>query len=49
MQPFYSIEGEWRIRQWLSGGSHNFAIYDEEDAKIVDAYATKLLGKWPTA
>ena len=48
MQPFYSIEGEWRIRQWLSGQNHNFSLHDEEDAKIVDQYSTELLGEWPT-
>lgn len=48
MQPFYSIEGEWRIRQWLSGQNHHFSLYDEEDAKAVDNYATELLGEWPT-
>lgn len=49
LQPFYSIESEWRIRQWLSGHQHNFSFYDEEDAKVIDEYATKLLGEWPKA
>ena len=49
MQPFYSIEGERRIRQWLSGQNQNFSFHDEEDCKIVDEYATELLGEWPTA
>ena len=48
MQPFYTIESEWRIRQWLSGGLQNFGPYDEDDAKIVDEYANKLMGTWPT-
>ena len=47
MQDFYTIESEWRIRQWLSGGLNNFAPYDEEDARIVDEYANKIMGAWP--
>lgn len=47
MQPFYTIEAEWRIRQWLSRGLSDFGTYDEEDAKIVDAYANKIMGTWP--
>ena len=48
MQEFYTIESEWRIRQWLSGGIHDFAQFDEEDARIVDEYANKVMGNWPT-
>ena len=47
MQPFYTIEAEWRIRQWLSRGLSSFGPYDEEDSKIVDAYANKIMGTWP--
>jgi len=47
MQPFHTIESEWRIRQWLSRGLADFGTYDEEDAKIVDAYANKIMGTWP--
>jgi hypothetical protein len=48
MQPFYKIESEWRIRQWLSGGLLNFGPYDEEDARIVDEYANQVMGEWPS-
>lgn len=48
MQPYYTIESEWRIRQWLSGGLSNFSPYDEEDSRIVEEYANQLLGDWPT-
>lgn len=48
MQPFYSIEGELHIRQWLSHGTTNFGPWDEEDAKVVEEYANQLVdGKWP--
>ena len=47
-QAFYTIESEWRIRQWLSGGLSNFSPYDEEDSRIVEEYANQLLGDWPT-
>ena len=47
MQEFYSIESEWRIRQWLSGGICNFGPYDEADADIVDEYASRVMGTWP--
>lgn len=47
MQPFYSIEGEWRIKQWLSGNNHNFSFHDEEDAKIVDDYINSMNIQWP--
>lgn len=49
MQEFYSIEGELRIRQWLSDGRGHFGIWDEEDTKKVEDYANSLLGEWPTA
>lgn len=49
MQRFYTIEGEWRIRQWLSDGRGHFGIYDEEDAKVVDQYINQVLGTdWPS-
>jgi hypothetical protein len=48
MQPFYSIAGEWRIKQWLSRGLSDFGPYDEEDSRIVDDYANKIMGSWPT-
>ena len=48
MQEFYTIEGEWRIRQWLSDGRGHFGRFDEEDAKAVDRYANEIMGKeWP--
>ena len=47
MQAFYTIESEWRIRQWLSGGIQGFGPYSEEDSKIVDDYIAKLQGEWP--
>ena len=47
MQPFYTIESEWRIRQWLSGGIQGFGPYSEEDSKIVDEYIAKIQGEWP--
>lgn len=49
MQEFYTIESEWRIRQWLSGGLHNFGPYDEEDARIVDDYINSIDLEWPAA
>ncbi len=48
MQPFYSIESEWRIRQWLSRDLARFSHYDESDSRIVDEYANKIMGCWPT-
>lgn len=47
MQPFYTIESEWRIRQWLSGGLQNFGHYDEEDSKILDDFLNTLELDWP--
>ena len=47
MQPFYSIAAEWRIQQWLRGGLQDFGCYDEEDAKIVDAYLNSIELEWP--
>ena len=47
MQPFYTIESEWRIRQWLSGGVQGFGPYSEEDSKIVDDYIAKISVDWP--
>lgn len=47
MQPFYAIESEWRIRQWLSGGIHDFGPYDEEDAKKLDDYLNSIELDWP--
>lgn len=49
MQPFYNIEGEWRIRQWLKGGINGFSQYSEEDSKIVDDYANSIMGTWPSS
>ena len=49
MQEFYTIEGELRIRQWLSDGRGYFGSWDEEDARKVDDYANQLFGDWPTA
>jgi len=46
-QSFYTVESEWRIRQWLSRGISDFGQYDEEDSKIVDEYANRIMGKWP--
>ena len=47
MQPFYSVAGEWRIQQWLKRDLAAFGAYDEEDTKIVDAYANLVIGCWP--
>lgn len=47
-QPFYAIESEWRIRQWLSGDTRDFGVYDEEDAKRVDEIINTLDMEWPT-
>lgn len=47
MQPFYTIESEWRIRQWLSGGIHDFGPYDEEDSKRLDDYINSINLDWP--
>ena len=49
LQAFYSIESEWRIRQWLHGGLSSFGQYDEEDAKVVDDYINCLELEWPTS
>ena len=49
MQPFYTIESEWRIRQWLHGGLKGFAPYSEEDSRIVDDYITQIMGEWPVS
>lgn len=46
-QPFYSVYGEWRIRQWLRSGMADFGEWDESDAKKVDQYADNLFGGWP--
>lgn len=48
MQPFYTIESEWRIRMWLKGGVSGFSPYSEEDSKIIDEYANKVMGDWPS-
>ena len=50
MQPFYSIYGEWRIRQWLSGNMHEFGPYDEDDARRVEDYIEQVLKleDWPS-
>ena len=48
MQSFYTIEGEWRIRQWLTGGIDGMARYSEEDSRIVDEYANQVMGTWPS-
>ena len=47
MQPFYTIESEWRIRQWLKGGIQGFGPYSEEDARIVDQYINEIGTSWP--
>lgn len=47
MQPTYTIEAEWRIRQWLAGGLSKFAPYDESDSKVVEDYANQIMGCWP--
>jgi len=47
-QPFYNIESEWRIKQWLAGGIRRFSEYDEEDSKVVSEYAKRFIGLWPT-
>lgn len=49
MQDFYTIESEWRIRQWLSRGLANFGAYDEEDSKIVDDFLNTIDLDWPTS
>ncbi len=49
MQDFYTIESEWRIRQWLSRGLANFGPYDEEDSKIVDNFLNTLDLDWPAS
>ncbi len=49
LQPFYTIESEWRIRQWLSRGLANFGPYDEEDSKIVDNFLNTLDLDWPAS
>lgn len=47
LQPFYSMYGEWRIRQWLRSGQADFGPWDEEDSKVIDLYANDLFGEWP--
>lgn len=48
MQSFYTVEGEWRIRQWLSNNRGHFGVYDEEDAKVVDNYINQIFQQdWP--
>ena len=47
MQPFYRIEGEWRIRQWLSRDRAFFGPFDEEDSKIVEDYLNSIELDWP--
>ena len=47
MQPFYTIEAEWRIRAWLRGGLQDFGPYSEEDSKILDDYLNTLELDWP--
>lgn len=47
MQPFYTLYNEWRIRQWLKSGQADMGPWDEEDAKVVDEYASRLYGEWP--
>ena len=47
MQDFYTIEAEWRIRQWLNGGIQGFGPYSEEDSRIVDEYINSLQVEWP--
>lgn len=47
LQPTYTIEAEWRIRQWLAGGLSKFAPYDESDSKVVEDYANQIMGCWP--
>lgn len=49
MQPFYTIEAEWRIRQWLHDGRTDFGSYDQEDARKVDEYINSLGVEWPAA
>ena len=51
MQPFYTIEAEWRIRQWLKGGINGFSQYSEEDSRIVEEYANRIMGLdgWPVS
>lgn len=48
MQPFYTIYGEYQIRQWLKSGRTDFAPWDEQDAQKVDEYASQVLGEWPS-
>jgi len=49
LQSFYTIESEWRIRQWLSRGLANFGPYDEEDSKVVDDFLNTLELDWPAS
>ena len=42
MQPFYSIEAEWRINSWLHGNITGFGQYSEEDSRIVDDYINQI-------
>jgi hypothetical protein len=46
-QPFYSPQGEWRIKQWLSSGRGSFAEWDEDDAKKVEDISRGYFGDWP--
>lgn len=46
-QSFYSVYGEWRIRQWLRSDMSDFGEWDESDARIIDQYVDKLFGVWP--
>lgn len=49
LQSFYTIESEWKIRQWLSRGLANFGPYDEEDSKMVDDFLNTLELDWPAS
>ena len=42
MQPFYTIEAEWRIQAWLRGDITGFGQFSEEDSKVIDDYINKL-------
>ena len=48
-QSFYTPEAEWRIRAWLKGGVTSFGQYSEEDSRIVEEYANKIMGTWPSS
>lgn len=47
-QQFYSIEAEWRIKQWLKSGMSDFGAWDESDSRIVDDYAKSIMDDWPS-